>query len=80
MIETGKYRGAKVESHGLPAHLFLATGLEHQSNARQPDRNEIMQTLEVPLNEFEGVINSGCFDEASALTCALLAFRHLIYI
>lgn len=77
MIETGKYRGAGPEDHGLPAHLMLATGLIKQADARQPNPNEIMETLEVPLPEFDAVIDSGLFVEASALPCALLAMRHL---
>jgi hypothetical protein len=77
MIETGKYRGAGPNDHGLPAHLFLATDLDEQGQARQPNRNEIMETLMVPLDEFYGVIDSGLFNEASALPCALLALRKL---
>jgi len=77
MMETGKYRGAGPDDHGLPAHLFLATDLEHQVAARNPKANEIMETLMVPLDEFEEVILSGHFAEASAVACALLALRKL---
>lgn len=77
MVETGKYRGAGPNDHGLPAHFFLATGLERQADARQPNRNEIMETLFVPIEEFDEVIDSGLFNEVSALTCALLALRKL---
>lgn len=77
LVETGKYRGAGQNDHGLPAHMFLATGLERIADARQPNRNEIMETLMVPLNEFNEVIDSGLFNEISALTCALLALRKL---
>jgi hypothetical protein len=77
LVETGKYRGAGQNDHGLPAHMFLATGLERIADARQPNRNEIMETLMVPLNEFNAVIDSGLFNEISALTCALLALRKL---
>lgn len=77
LIETGKYRGAGPNDHGLPAHMMLATGLKKIKDARQPNRNEIMETLEVPLEEFRGVIESGHFDEASALPCALLALQKL---
>ena len=77
MIETGKYRGAGPEDHGLPAHLFLATGLEKTAEARKPNANEIMANLMVPLEEFEEVIDSGLFVETSAVPCALLALRKL---
>jgi hypothetical protein len=77
MVETGKYRGAGPCDHGLPAHMFLAEGLEKIEDARCPNRNEIMETLMVPLDEFESVIDSGFFVEASALPCALLALRAL---
>lgn len=77
MIETGKYRGAGPEDHGLPAHLYMAEDLEKVQDARHPNRNEIMETLMVPLDEFEKVIDSGLFTEASALPCVLLALRKL---
>lgn len=77
LIETGKYRGASPEDHGLPAHMFLATNLERQSEARKPSANEIMENLLVPLDKFGEVIDSGLFVEASAVPCALLAMRKL---
>jgi hypothetical protein len=77
LVETGKYRGAGADDHGLPAHMFLATGLEKLSEARSPNPNEIMETLFVPLCEFDDVIDSGLFREISALPCALLALRKL---
>lgn len=77
LIETGKYRGAGPNDHGLPAHMMMATGLKRIQDARQPNRNEIMETLEIPLDEFRSVIESGLFDEASALPCALLALMKL---
>jgi len=77
MIETGKYRGAGPDDHGLPAHMFLATELEKEAGARNPNKNEIMETVFVPLDEFNDVIDSGLFMEASALPCALLALRKL---
>ena len=77
LIETGKYRGAAPESHGLAAHMFLATGLEKMQDGRNPNPNEIMETLMVPIKEFDRVIDSGLFREASALPCALLALRKL---
>lgn len=76
-IETGKYRGSGPNDHGLPAHMFLATGLKQEKEARQANRNEIMETLEVPLNEFRDVIESGLFKETSAHSCALLALIRL---
>lgn len=77
LVETGKYRGPGPNDHGLPAYLFLATDLEQIQNARQPNRNEIMETLEVPLNEFQQIIDSGLFEEVSAVPCALYALIKL---
>jgi len=77
VIESGKYRGAGPDDHGLLAHLYLATGLKKISEARQPNRNEIMETLEVPLDEFRQVLESGLFKETSAVNCALLALVKL---
>lgn len=76
-VESGKYRGAGPDDHGLPAHMFLATGLTQTAAARSPNPNEIMETLMVPLDEFWGVIDSGQFREVSALPCAMLALRQL---
>ncbi len=70
MIETGKYRGASIDDHGLPAYMFLATDLEKIADARNPEKNEIMETIMVPLNEFPAVLESGLFTEASAVPCA----------
>jgi len=77
LIETGKYRGAGPNDHGLPAHMMMATDLKRIQGARDLNRNEIMETLEVPLDEFRSVIESGLFQEASALPCALLALLKL---
>ena len=80
MIETGKYRGAGPDDHGLPAHMYLATDLRSLQAARQPAANEIMETLLVPLDEFPEVLASGLFTETSAVACALkalLAYGHL---
>jgi len=76
-IETGKYRGASFDDHGLPAYLYLATGLVQKAEARKPNPNEIMETLLVPLQDFQSVIDSGRFLETSAVACALLALRKL---
>ncbi len=76
-IESGKYRGAGPDDHGLFAHLFIATNLVKKSNARKPESNEIMETLEVPLEEFKEVLNSGFFLEASAVACAYKALNLL---
>ncbi|MDO8585186.1 MAG: hypothetical protein Q7R85_03675 [bacterium] len=73
MIETGKYRGAGPNDHGLRAHLFLATGLGRVQDARKPNPNEIMETLMVPLDEFPEVLASGLFVEESAVVCAYKA-------
>ena len=80
MIETGKYRGAGPDDHGLPAHLFLATDLQWMQDARKPNPNEIMETLMVPLGEFSKVLKSGLFVEESAVVCAykaLIELEHL---
>ena len=57
--------------------MYLATGIEKQGEARKPNLNEIMELLEVPLGEFDDVIDSGLFVETSAHSCALLALRRL---
>jgi hypothetical protein len=36
-----------------------------------------METLEIPLEDFQDVIESGLFKETSALSCALLALIQL---
>lgn len=77
MIETGKFRGAGFDDHGLPAHLVLATGLQKQQNARSPNPNEIMETLLVALEEFPSVLASGYFVETSAVDCAYRALIRL---
>ena len=76
-IETGKYRGADANDHGLFAHLFLATDLEQIAEARQPNPNEIMETIMVPIDEFLEVLESGLFTEASAVPCAYKALIKL---
>jgi hypothetical protein len=73
MIETGKYRGAGPDDHGLPAHMYLATDLVQLQAARHPNANEIMETLLVPLEEIPEVLSSGLFTETSAVACALKA-------
>lgn len=77
MIETGKYRGAGPNDHGLRAHMYLATDLERMQDARKPNPNEIMETLLVPLREFPDVLESGCFNEVSAELCAFRALQRL---
>lgn len=77
MIETGKYRGAGADDHGLAAHLFLATDLQKVRDARQPEPNEIMENLMVPLHEFPEVLESGLFVEESAVACAYKALIKL---
>jgi hypothetical protein len=77
MMDSAKYRGTKPDDHGFFAHLYLATGLKHQSEARDLNPNEIMQTLMVPIEEFKDVILSGHFAEASAVVCAFLALNEL---
>ena len=77
MIETGKYRGAGQDDHGLSAHLFLAERLEKVQDARNPNPNEIMETIMVPVSEFRGVLDSGLFVEESAVVCAYKALIRL---
>jgi hypothetical protein len=77
MIETGKFRGAGPDDHGLPAHLYLATGLQQMQAARSPNPNEIMETLLVPLEEFPQVLASDYFTETSAVACAFKALHTL---
>lgn len=77
VVETGKYRGAGPNDHGLPAYLFLARELKKMANTRKPNRNEIMETLMVPLEEFPEVLNSGLFVEISAVVCAYKALTRL---
>ena len=69
-IETGKYRGVVSEDFGYYAHLFMATDLEQIADKRNPEGNEIMETIMVPLSEFRDVLQSGLFTEASAVPCA----------
>ena len=80
MIETGKYRGAGPDDHGLKAHLFIAEDLERLQDARKPNPNEIMKTLMVPLDEFRTVLDSGLFVEESAVPCAYKALLRLGYL
>lgn len=77
LIETGKYRGAGPDDHGLAAHMFLATDLEQVQDARHPNKNEIIETVMVPIDEFPAVLASGLFLEASAVPCAWQALLKL---
>jgi len=77
MIETGKYRGAGPDDHGLKAHLFLATHLSQIQDARDPALNEVMETILVPLDEFPEVLACGDFAEESAVVCAYKALLAL---
>ena len=76
-IETGKYRGVGPDDHGLPAYLYLAEGLELIAEARNPEPNEIIETLMVPIDEFREVLASGLFTETSAVACAYKALEKL---
>lgn len=77
VIETGKYRGSGTNDHGLFAHLFLASGVVMKTKARQPNRNEIIENLEVPLGDFLNILESGYFTETSAVACAYKALVKL---
>jgi hypothetical protein len=70
LIETGKYRGAGPDEHGLKAHMYMAKGLKKLGDARNPEPNEIMETLLVPIRDLRKVVNSGHFLEVSAVVCA----------
>lgn len=76
-VESGKYRGAGPDDHGLLAHMFLATDLKRVQDARAPNPNEIMETFMVPLREFPAVLASGLFREVSAVVCAHMALQQL---
>ncbi|HTW96853.1 MAG TPA: hypothetical protein VMD74_04325 [Candidatus Methylomirabilis sp.] len=77
MIETGKYRGPRITDHGLPAHMFLAMDLVKIQKARNPNPDEIMETLMVPLREMREVMESKLFKETSAHSCAFEALLKL---
>jgi hypothetical protein len=77
VIESGKYRGAGPDDHGLFAHMFLVENLEKMAEARNPNPNEIIETVMVPLDEFRQVLESGLFVETSAVVCAYKALQHL---
>ena len=80
MVDSGKFRGAGPDDHGLPAHKFLAVDLEHKQEP-QPLPNEIMEKLQVPLEEFEEILDTdpehNPFNEISAQSCAETALRKL---
>lgn len=80
MVDSGKFRGAGPDDHGLPAHMFLAVDLEYLQEP-QPLPNEIMEKLRVPLSEFEEILDfdpeNNPFNEISAQTCAEKALRKL---
>lgn len=77
MIETSKYRGVSPENNGFKANLFLATDLEFISEKRKPNPNEIIETIMVPLAEFQEVLESGLFVEESAVACAYKSLLNL---
>lgn len=66
-----------MDSHGLEALLYLATDLEQEAEARRPGANEIMETIMVPVTDFYEVLDSGLFNECSAVPCAYKALRIL---
>ncbi len=76
-IESGKFRGASAEDHGLYAHLFLAEDLEQLQDKRNPNPNEIITLLPVPLSAFRAVLESGLFNETSSVACAYKALEKL---
>lgn len=79
MIETGKYRGATADSHGLEAHLWLAESLKKVGEFKHAPEEKI-RLLQVRLNDFRDVLDCGLFVEESAVACAykaLLKLGHL---
>ncbi len=76
-IETGKFRGYEPGDKGFNAHLYLAFDLAKQPVLRGPQRNEIMEVLPVPINEFREILRSDLFTEASAQVCAWMALDYL---
>jgi len=78
MVDSGKFRGADPNDHGLPAHMFLAVDLEREQEP-QPLPNEIMEKLHVPLEEFAEVLHARprLFNEISAIACAYAAREEL---
>ncbi len=77
LIESGKYRGASPADNGFKAHLFIAEHLEFIQNKREPNPNEVMETIMVPIEEFREVLESGLFLEESAVACAYKALIKL---
>lgn len=77
LIETGRYRGESMDDHGLKAHMFLAKELVPTGRPRNLHEGDIMEIIEVPLDEFYGVLHSGLFVEASAVPCAMKALIEL---
>lgn len=75
-VETAKYRGASLGSHGLPAHYWLATNLKQVAEPRLRS-DEIIHTILVPPGEIREVIESEHFNEISAQACALRAMLRL---
>ncbi len=73
LIETGVFRGATPDDHGLPAHMYLATGLRYDPNTLNRNQNEIMEPIMVPIEHFDSVLESGLFVETSAVVCAYKA-------
>lgn len=78
MVDSGKFRGAGPNDHGLPAHMFLAVDLEKRQEP-QPLPNEIMDKLHVPLLEFDEILDlrPRLFKEVSAVACAYAALWEL---
>lgn len=76
MIESGKFRGATKDSHGLKAHLWLATGLEKISGtAHRPEEKIVL--FPIPLEKFRKVVESDLFNETSSVCCAHRALIEL---
>ena len=75
-IHSGLIRGSSPDAHGLWAHMYMAFDLERLGESN-PNVSETIRIIPVPLAEIADVIDSGFFDEASSLSCLLLAERRL---
>lgn len=76
IIESGKYRGATLDSHGFAAHLWLADNLEEVAKPNPP-AGDVYEILPVPVREFSRILDSGLFVEESSLVCAYKALTAL---
>lgn len=79
MIESGKYRGERIDEQGFFAHLFLGTDLVKVGEP-QPNPGDRITVLLVPLQEIPLVLNSPLFVEESAVAAVYKAMESLGYL